>query len=155
MVALATGPRVETPAPAQTGIVQRLNLPDLATHGHWIVRRLLNAYPRQTDRYLMGWLRNLTGDNHSWFMQQANAVCLFQVTSTYSLDLNPIVIERFVFAKEGYTAEAANFYSEVEKWTKSMGIDQIIVEQMSDVPHEMIKEKLGRLFTRQQVIARV
>jgi hypothetical protein len=31
----------------------------------------------------------------------------------------------------------------------------LIVEENTDIPHDMIKEKLGRIFSRQQQFARV
>ena len=155
MVALATGPKVETPVPLQTQGIRRFAEADLMKHGQWIMKRLFKEYPNQTDRSLIGWLKNLLFDNASWFMYQDNSVALFQVTSAFSLAHKPMVIERFVFAKQNFETEALEFYVEVEKWAKSMSVNEIIVEQLSDVPHDMIKNKLGRLFTKQQVIMRV
>jgi len=65
------------------------------------------------------------------------------------------VIERFVFAMEGHVGEAAKFYLEAAKWAKSQSIEQMIVEEMTDIPHDLIKDKLGRLSTKQQLIARL
>lgn len=156
MVALAVGPKVETPEPIPPSNIRRFGVSDLQKHGGWILKRMQQAYPHETDRSLIGWLRNLCNDNGSLFLYQENGVCLFQITKNFTLDLKPMVIERFVFAKEGFANDVAAFYDEAVKWTKSMmpPPDQIVVEQMTDVPHELIKEKLGRLFTRTQTFAR-
>ena len=149
---------VPTPEPIQTSSMRRFALPDLDTHGAWIMKRITSAYPNQTERSVAGWLRNLLYDNASLFLYQNSAVALFQVTSVYSLAHKPIVIERFVFVKEGPPSnlqEAAEFYSEAAKWSKNQQIEQMRVEEMSDVPHDLIKDKLGRLFTQQSVIARL
>jgi hypothetical protein len=155
MVALATGPHVVTPAPLQTDPIRRFTQGDLSTHGQWILKRLLKAYPQQTDRSLVGWLRGLNFDNASLFLSSDHGVALFQVTSVFTLSHKPVIIERFVFAMEGHVAECAEFYTEAEKWAKTQSIEQIIVEEMSDIPHDLIKEKLGRLYVKQQTFARV
>ena len=155
MVALATGPRVQTPAPVRTEPIRRFSEADLSVHGQWILKRLQQAHPTDSERKLIGWLRNLNFDNASLFLAMDAGVALFQVTSVFTLAHKPIVIERFVFAMEGHIAECAEFYVAAAKWAKSQSIEQIIVEQMSDIPHDLIKDKLGRLFTRQQIFARV
>lgn len=128
---------------------------DLSRHGGWIMRRLLKAYEHQSERSLAGWLRGIVSDNSSLFLCQEHAVALFQVLSVHSLEHKPWVWERFVFAEQGYEKEAAEFYTEAERWAKAQGVEQIVVEQMSDCSHDLIKDKLGRLFTRQQIFARV
>lgn len=155
MVALATGPHVETPAQIKTERIRRFSEADLSMHGKWILKRLLQAYPTQTERSLIGWLRNLNFDNASLFLATDHGVALFQVTSIFTLAHKPLVIERFVFVMEGFGSECLEFYGEAAKWAKSQAIDQIIVEELSDIPHEAIKDKLGRLFQRQQTFARL
>ncbi len=155
MVALATGPSVKTPLPIITERIRRFSEADLSMHGQWILKRLQQAHPTDSERSLIGWLRNLNFDNASLFLATDNGVALFQVTSVFTLAHKPIIIERFVFAMEGHAGEAAEFYTEAAKWAKSQSIKDIIVEEMSDVPHDLIKEKLGRLSTRPQMFARV
>jgi hypothetical protein len=152
MPVLATGPHVEAPVPIAEPI-RRFTVADLTLHGLWMIKRLLKAYPQQTDRSIAGWLRSLDG-NDSLFLATDSAVGLFQVTKLNSLAAKPVVLERFVFAMEGHETEAVEFYGEAERWAKTMGVEEIIVEAMTDVPHEMIKEKLGRLYIRQQTFAR-
>ena len=155
MPVVATGPHVETLAPLVTSSLRRFGLADLERHGAWILKRIQKTYPEHSDRFLIGWIRNLTYDNGSLFLYHDHGVALFQVTTVFALERKPVVIERFVFAKEGFTAECAMFYDEVNKWASAQHLEKVIVEQMSDVPHEMIKEKLGRLFTQQMTFARL
>lgn len=156
MVALATGPRVAIPEPAKTTIIRRFTEADLSMHGQWILKRLRQAYPANSERMIIGWLRNLSFDNASLFLATDNAVALFQVTGVFSLAHKPIIIERFVLALEGHIAEAAKFYLEAVQWAKSQSIDEMIIEQMSDVPHDLIRDKVGhRVFTRQQLFVRL
>lgn len=155
MPVVVTGPHIETPAQLVTSSLRRFGTADIDKHGAWILKRLQKAYPAHSDRFLIGWLRNITYDNGSLFLYHDNGVALFQVTSVFALERKPIVIERFVFAKEGFANECAMFYEEVGKWASAQSLEQVIVEQMSDVPHELIKGKLGRLFTRQMTFARL
>ena len=54
-----------------------------------------------------------------------------------------------------HVEQALHFYTEVAKWAKHQGAKTIIVEELSDVPHEMIKDRMGRLLNRQQVFHKV
>ena len=152
MAALAE--KIEVEEPAQL-TMRRFMPADLTRHGGWIMRRLIQAYPNQNERSLAGFLRGIIYDNSSLFLYQDHGVALAQVSNVHTLAHKPIVYERFVFVEEGYVQQGVEFYGEFERWAKSQGIEQIIVEEMSDVPHDVIKEKLGRLYTRQQVFARV
>lgn len=135
--------------------LRRFALPDLDTHGLWLLPRLEAAFPHLNQRFLLGWIRNLLYDNANLFLFQDHSVALFQLTNIYSLAPKPEIIERFVFCQEGFAKEASNFYEEVARWAKPQGIEKIWVEEMSDVPHELIKEKIGRILSRQQQFARV
>ena len=140
-------------APAQ---IRRFGQADLSKHGGWILRRLVSAYPTKGEHGIAGWLRGTIDSNDSLFLYMEHGVALFQVLSIDSLLPKPVVWERFVFAEEGYAKDAVEFYNEAVRWAGSMGVEQIIVEQMTDIDHELIKERTGRrLFTRQQVFMRV
>ena len=141
------------PIPVST--VRRFALPDLSTHGAWLLPRLTQAFPHLTDRFILGWIRNLLYDNANLFLFQDHSVALFQLTSVYSLAPKPEIIERFVFCQEGHAKEGANFYEEVLRWAKSQGVERIRVEDQSDVPHDLIKDKIGRIFTQEYRFARV
>ena len=57
--------------------MRRFVLPDLDTHGHWLIPRLMAAYPQLSQRYLIGWIRNLLYDNSFLFLFQDHGVALF------------------------------------------------------------------------------
>lgn len=135
--------------------LRRFALPDLDTHGLWLLPRLETSFPHLNQRYFLGWIRTLLYDNSNLFLFQDHSVALFQLTNIFSLAPKPEIIERFVFCQEGFQKEASNFYEEVVRWAKPQGIEKIWVEELSDVPHDMIKDKIGRIFTRQQQFARV
>ena len=141
--------------PEVQSTMRRFALPDLDTHGAWILKRIALAFPHLNDRFLLGWIRSLLYDNANLFLYQDNGVALFQTIGIFSLAHKPIVIERFVFCQEGHVKQGAEFYTLAAEWAKSQGIEQVFVEELSDIPHDLIKEKIGRLFTRQQVFARV
>lgn len=137
------------------GSVRRFSTADLTKHGGWIMKRLLKALPHQNERGLAGWLRETINSNASLFLYLDHGVALFQVVSANSLEHKPMVYERFVFVEEGHETEGAEFYTQVSGWARNMGLEQIVVEVMTDIPRDTIKEKLGRLYARQQIFARV
>lgn len=152
---IATAEKLELP-PAN---IRRFEEPDLCTHGAWIMKRLQERYPHQNDRALATYLRGLFASNEYLFLYQDHAVGLAQVVRMYTLESTAIVQERFVWAQDPknalHIAAAASFYDEFHRWASSMQVSKIMVEEWSDVPHEKIREKLGRLFTMQSVFARV
>lgn len=135
---------------------RRFALPDLDTHGYWLLPRLETAFPHLNQRFILGWIRNLLYDNANLFLFQDHGVALFQLTNIYSLAPKPEIIERFVFCEEGHAKEAAEFYAAVTAWAKPQGIEKIWVECMSDVPNELIAKSIGsRIFINEQRFARV
>ena len=134
--------------------LRRFALPDIDTHGGFLLTRLKTAYTHLNDRFILGWIRTLLYDNANLFLYQDHSVALFQLTNIYSLAPKPEIIERFVFCQEGFQKEGGAFYAEVKQWAKSQGVEKIWVEEQSDVPAEVIKENIGRIFTRQQQFAR-
>ena len=142
--------------------VRRFELADLARHGGWLMERLLKAYHELSPRELNGWLRGIIYSNEFNFLCQPNSVALAQVVHTTTMTPKPVIYERFVFAESPeFIEQAAAFYVEFERWAKNQHVETIFVEEMTDVPHELIKKVLGtpdksaRLFTRQQVFVRV
>ena len=135
--------------------LRRFQVPDLDRHRGWMIARLKTAYPHLNDANLVGWIRNVIYNAEYLFLYQDNSAALFQVKSSHTLRPEPLVQESFVFCEDKanaeYVEQAANFYTEVAKWAKHQGARTIVVEELTDVPHEMIKDRLGRLLTRQQV----
>lgn len=138
-------------------VTRRFELPDLDTHAGWLVPRLLELCPHMNARGMASYLRGLLYSPDYLFLFQDNAVALAQVVSEHAMAAQPVLWERFVFAREPkYVPGAAVFYDEFRRWAKMKGIAVMIVEEASDVPHETIKDRLNkRLFTRQQVFARI
>jgi hypothetical protein len=152
---MAQAATLEKPEAAPISTLRRFALPDIDTHGAWLLPRLTQQHPHLNDRFILGWIRTLLYDNANLFLYQDHSVALFQLTNIYSLAPKPEIIERFVFCQEGFQKEGGAFYAEVARWAKPQGVEKIWVEEMSDCPHEIIKENIGRIFTRQQQFARV
>lgn len=143
-------PGVELPAP------RRFESADLNTHGGWILERLKKALPDLHEQGIASWLSGVMYSGEHLFLYQEHSVGMAQVFRVAGLEGKPVVRERFVFAQEGYVDEASYFYLEFKRWAKNLGADVMVVEEMTDVPHDTIKEILGnRLFTRQEVFARL
>lgn len=138
---------------------RRFFLPDMDRHP-WIVQRLCETY-KITDRQAIGWLRSLMESSEFCFLYLDNSAALFEVTRQHTLAVKPILTERFVWCKDpedkALHAEACSFYEFAAAWARNKDIDTIIVEENSDVPHEMVREikKLGRVFEKKQWFAKV
>ena len=139
--------------------LRRFELGDLSRHGGWLMARLTAAFPRITSREMQGWLRGIVYSNEFCFLYQDNSVGLAQVVRTFTLTPKPVVQERFVFVEDKdnpeHVEQAANFDEEFGRWAKNKDCETILVEELTDVPHELIKDRLGRLFTKQQTVAKV
>lgn len=137
-------------------LIRRFTHADLSEHGGWIAKRMLKMLPALNEQQVRGWVASLVSSNDYLFLYQKHAVALAQVLYGETPGGAPVIRERFVFAEEGHVDEAAEFYAEFKRWAKGLNADVILVEEMTDVSHDKIKEVLGgRLFTRQQVFARV
>lgn len=135
--------------------IRRFEIPDLQKHGGWIIQRLYKARPSLNERQIMTWLKGCTYSNEYSFLYQEHAVGMAQIVREETLDSRPIVRERFVFAEEGFAPQAAVFYSNWKTWAGHLGAEMMIVEELSDVPHEMIRPHLGRIFERKVLFARL
>lgn len=143
-------------APELPGIIRRFELADLSRHGGWITRRLAKTYRHIDERRIGGWLTGVVNSSEFQMLYAEHAVALAQTLQVFALDPKPIVQVHFVFVEEGHVPTGAEFYDAYKRWAVSQGLDTIVIqEEMSDVPHDLIKTKLGRLFTRQQVFAKV
>lgn len=137
-------------------VVRRFQLPDFDTHAAWLLPRLLKLCPHMNERAMVSYLRGVLYEQDYLFLFQDNAVALAQVITHHGFAAQPILWERFVLAREPkYAASAVAMYAEFERWGKMKGLSVMIVEEATDVPHDIIKERLGRLFTRQQTFARI
>ncbi len=143
------------PARPPEAEIRRFQLPDLFKHGSWMVKRLLSVYPHKTREQLEGWLRGIIAHNEFLFLYSDHGVALGTFMREDPLSEKPHFQEIFVLAQDGHKEEAAAFYDEFVRWSKQLGITVMVVEVMSDVPHEAIKARTGRIFTRELKFARL
>lgn len=141
-------------APEASGS-RRFELPDLNTHGGWMIPRLAKMFPHLSEQQLAGYLRGLIYDPESMFLYCDNAIGLAQVVRSHTLQPEPAIWERFVLARsDAHVDEAAEFYADFQRWAKHHGATAIVISEQTDVPIDSIKEKLGRLFERKQMFAK-
>lgn len=137
---------------------RRFQLPDLTTHGAWVLPRLEQAFT-MNERMAATWLRSLIYSNEALFLFNLDCVALAQVETVNTLQPKPVVRERFVWCRDQADKEqqkqAAQFYDLFRDWAKHQGAEIMIVEELTDVPHELIRARLGRVFTREQKFARI
>ena len=140
-------------------LILKFDTADLTTHGAWIVPRMMKVYPHLNERAVATFLQNIEFNNEYLFLFRDESVALAQVSMAHALTGPAVVYERFVWCKnpedKKQQQDAAEFYAHIRRWAKQLGVDVVIVEENSDVPHDMIKEKIGRIFSRQQQFARV
>lgn len=155
---------IERPAVVEPPFTRRFERPDIDKHAAWFIPRVLKVFPHQTERSVYTWLLNILNSNEFMFLYQDKAIALAQVVA-YSLRPESVVEEIFVWCEDpkdkDQLADAAYFYEHFYEWAKRKGIVTLIVEENSDVPHEVIRKQLGndeqqkRLFERKLVFARV
>lgn len=154
----------EKPVVIDPPFTRRFERPDIDKHAAWFIPRLLKSFPHVNDRYVHTWLLGILNSNEFMFLYQDHAIALAQVVA-YTLRPEAIVEEMFVWcedpASKEQQADAAYFYEHFYEWAKRKGLSTLIVEESSDVPHELIRERLGndkqnkRLFERKVTYARV
>ena len=147
------------PKPVMVMPARRFEIPDLDRHGVWFLPRFLAQFPHLNQRQAVGWLRSVCYNNEFMFLFQDHAIGLAQVVSEHTLQAKPVVWERFVFVEDksnpAHIEQGASFYEMFGKWAVQKSIEQVIVEQITDIPREKIREKLGRVVTQELQIARV
>lgn len=138
--------------------IRRFQIPDLNTHGAWLVPRLEQAFGLN-ERQSASWLRTLIYSNDSLFLFHPDAVALAQTDTTNTLQPKPVVRERFVWCRDRedkeQQKEAARFYAMFVDWAKHQGAEIMLVGEMTDVPNESMKVHTGRIFMRQQQFVRI
>jgi hypothetical protein len=134
--------------------VRRFELPDMDRHATWFMPRFLQKYPHLNERSAIGFLRGIIYSNEFQFLFQDKAVALAQLVGSGGLEPDPIVWERFVWVETPSDAKqqqaAAFFYPRIVKWAKGLGAKNIHVENSTDVPSEMIKAQVGRIYDTAQ-----
>lgn len=147
------------PVPLFNTATRRFDIPDLDRHGLWLLPRLKQKYPHLNDRGILSWIRNIVFVNDWHFICQDTGVALAQCISAHTLSPKPIIHEHFVWVQdktnEAQIKAAAMFYEDFKRWAGHVDAGVMIIEEDTDVPHEIIKEKLGRVFVREQKFARL
>lgn len=145
------------PEPDLGSTVRRFQIPDVDRHAAWLLPRLQQVYGL-TAREALGWLRGIIYSNEFLALYSEHGIAIAQMTRP-TLAAQSIIQERFVWVADKddkrQQAEASLFYDEMAQWAKRAGVAIVIVQEDSDVPHDMIKERMGRLFTRTQTFARI
>lgn len=140
-------------------LIRRFDTADLTTHGDWLLPRFMKTFPHLNERQAATFLQTVNYNNEFHFLYQDDCIALAHVTSSNVLSAKPIIWEKFVWCKDPEDKDqqkhAAEFYVHFQRWAKQQGVDVIVVEENTDVPHDLIKEKLGRIFTLQQQFARI
>lgn len=150
-VAVVEKPRVEPVVEA----VRRFATADLNTHGKWLLARLTVALGID-ERRAAGWLQSLMFSREYSLMFQPHSVALAQMSYGDTLSTTPVIHIKFVFAEsEEHILEASRFYEEFRRWSETLGAQIMVLDELTDVPDDMIKKVLGRVFTKQQMFARV
>ncbi len=137
---------------------RRFQIPDLNTHGGWMLPRLEASF-NMNERLAASWLRSLIYSNEALFLFHDCGVALAQVETINTLQPKPVVRERFVWLREPEDKEAqktgARFYDEFATWAKHQSAEIMIVQEMTDIPPELVKARLGRIFVREQKFTRL
>lgn len=156
-VAVNAEPAIDLELERRPQAPTRLQMPDLLSKA-WIFPRLMEIWPNKQRNFLQTWLGQITGLNEFHVIQTANAVAVFERFRDRHSDF-PIVREWFVLAKDktdrSHIEEAAELYSFASKWAFGLGAREMAVGNNSDVPKSMITDRLGRLESRPQSIAKV
>lgn len=138
--------------------IRRFDTADFSLHAEWLLPRLTKAYPHLNDRGAATFLQNIIYNNEYLFLYLPDSIALAQVLSAHALTGSPLIYERFVWCVDPDNKEqqehASEFYREFYRWAKQQNVETIIVEENTDVPHELIKKHLGRIYTRQQQFCR-
>lgn len=159
-LAATTETIVAKPAPVVFGAdTRRFELPDLDRHAAWFMPRFLQNFPHLNERAAIGFLRGTIYHNEFKFMFQEKGVALFQMMGAHSLDATQVVWERFVWVADPENKQqqeaAAFFYKDALQWCKFKSVDIMMVEQNTDVAHDLIKQQIGRVYATEQKYARV
>jgi hypothetical protein len=152
------------PVSVPQNIVRRFAPADLDKHGNWLTERLRAAYPHLTDRQVFSWLRGSLESNEVNIVCTPHAVGMAQV-SHKPLSALVFIEEVFVFVRmdkmekgedeKSRLAEGVPIYQQFLAWAQSMGALEIIVERLTDIPRDQIKQGVGRMFSREVAFVKV
>ena len=139
--------------------IRRFERPDIDKHAAWFIPRLLKSFPHLNERSAYTWLLNILTSNEFMFLYFDHGVALAQAVQ-YGLKAEAVVEEQFVWIDEPLNKEKQEevswAYTHFHEWAKRKGLSIMIVEENSDVPHEVVARRLEkRLYDRKQVFVKV
>lgn len=138
---------------------RRFQLPDLDRHARWFMPRFQQEFAHLNQRQAIGFLRSVVYDNECHFLYQEHGVALAQAIGSHTLDATQVIWERFVWVenpKDAAQLEAASwFYPAFVRWGQQKGFATMVVEEKTDVPHELIKARVGRVLNTEQKFVNV
>jgi hypothetical protein len=148
----------KTKEPERTITSRRFVLPDWTDTRNWLLPRLKVKWPHLQDNQVDGWIRSIIDSPEFMFIRTGNAVACAQMVRD-TLSPVPEAVEKFVLAKDREEAEHIReclyLYGDLIRWAQNIGARDMTVEQFTDVPHPVIAQRLGRVFTRETVFVRV
>jgi hypothetical protein len=151
----AVAEKVETP---HTITSRNFVLPDWTDTRNWLLPRLKVKWPHLQDIQIDGWIRSIIDGRDFMLIRTDNAVACAQMVKD-SLSPVPEVIEKFVIAKSrengDHVEECMHLYGDLVRWAKNVGARDFTIEQFTDVKHEIIAARLGRVFDRETKFLRV
>jgi hypothetical protein len=151
----AVAEKIETP---RTITSRNFVLPDWTDTRNWLLPRLKVKWPHLQDIQIDGWIRSIIDGRDFMLIRTDNAVACAQMVKD-SLSPVPEVVEKFVIAKNRENAdhieECMHLYGDMIRWAKNVGARDFTIEQFTDVKHEVIAAKFGRVFERETKFLRV
>jgi hypothetical protein len=133
--------------------VRRFISSELSTHGHWLMPRLVSKWPNRNEWGWANYLRALCDRNDCLFLAQDHSVALAEIVQVDNLSGWKSIWERFVWCENrqsiDHIEEAALFYDRFHDWGVALAIGKIVVAQNTDVPTEMIKKRIGRVWNEE------
>jgi hypothetical protein len=143
----------------EMAFVRRFELADLSKHGPWLMKRFAAEFPEVHERVIAGYLRGLIEQAEYMFLYQDHAVALAQLINLPGFQVKRAVQERFVWvedkADKAQLEDAADFYEHMKQFAQRRDAQTMFVCEKTDVPKELIQQRLGRLFDTKITHARV
>lgn len=137
----------------------RFSLNDLTVHAAWFIPRLLKVYPHLNERGVATWLRGVMDQADLFFQASDIGVSCVALVHPDTFTPRAVVQERFTWVADPTDApqvEAAiGFYEGIQRWTKGLGIDVLMLSEHSDVPAEALRTRFKRIYTRQTSFLKV
>lgn len=138
--------------------ISRFGFADFSSYGKWLADRLRQHWPQVNERTLYGWLKGCADNSEFHFVKTARAVGLSQIVHKH-LNAIPEIEEVFVYVDDVKSPQAlcegAALYAEFKRWGVMLGADEITVSDRTDIPQSLIGVAIGKLATRETLVARV